>query len=57
VDTGGIDFLGIGNVLNTLVALIGTDPKLAQTMVSRSSELLRRILSDGATPTSTALLR
>ena len=37
------------NALNTIVALIGTDPKLAQTMVSRMSELLRRILSDGAT--------
>ena len=37
------------NALNTIVALIGTDPKLAQTMVDRMSELLRRILSDGAT--------
>jgi len=37
------------NALNTIVALIGTDPKLAQMMVSRMSDLLRRILSDGAT--------
>ena len=37
------------NALNTIVALIGTNPKLAQSMVSRMSELLRRILSDGAT--------
>jgi LytS/YehU family sensor histidine kinase len=37
------------NALNTIVALIGTDPKLAQTMVERMSELLRRILSAGAT--------
>jgi Histidine kinase len=37
------------NALNTIVALIGTEPKLAQTMVSRMSELLRRILSEGAT--------
>jgi hypothetical protein len=36
------------NALNTVVALIETDPRLAQTLVTRISELLRRILTDGA---------
>lgn len=37
------------NALNTIVSLIETEPKLAQTMVTRVADLLRRILSDGAT--------
>jgi hypothetical protein len=36
------------NALNTVVALIESDPRLAQTLVTRISELLRRILSEGA---------
>ncbi len=37
------------NVLNTIVSLIESQPRLAQTMVTRFAELLRRILNDGAT--------
>jgi hypothetical protein len=35
------------NVLNTVVALIGTDPPRAQRLVTRTSDLLRRVLSTG----------
>jgi two-component system LytT family sensor kinase len=38
------------NVLNTIVSLIESQPRLAQTMVTRFADLLRRILNDGATP-------
>lgn len=41
------------NALNTVVALIESEPRLAQTLVTRISELLRRILSDGAAPAVT----
>lgn len=37
------------NVLNTIVSLIESQPRLAQTMVTRFADLLRRILNDGAT--------
>ena len=37
------------NVLNTIVSLIESRPRLAQTMVTRFADLLRRILTDGAT--------
>ncbi|MBS0374412.1 MAG: histidine kinase [Proteobacteria bacterium] len=37
------------NVLNTIVSLIGSQPRLAQTLVTRFAELLRRILNEGAT--------
>jgi hypothetical protein len=36
------------NALNTVVALVESQPRVAQTMVTRISELLRRILNDGA---------
>lgn len=36
------------NALNTIVSLIETAPKLAQTMLTRVADLLRRILSDSA---------
>lgn len=35
------------NVLNTVVALIGADPPRAQMLVTRTSDLLRRVLSTG----------
>lgn len=35
------------NVLNTIVSLIETSPRLAQTLVTRFADLLRRILNDG----------
>jgi hypothetical protein len=35
------------NVLNTVVALIGADPARAQRLVTRTSDLLRRVLSTG----------
>jgi two-component system LytT family sensor kinase len=37
------------NALNTVVALIESDPRLAQTLVTRISELLRRIVGESAT--------
>jgi two-component system, LytTR family, sensor kinase len=37
------------NVLNTIVSLIESQPRLAQTLVTRFADLLRRILNDGAT--------
>jgi two-component system, LytTR family, sensor kinase len=37
------------NVLNTIVSLIEYQPRLAQTLVTRFADLLRRILNDGAT--------
>lgn len=37
------------NVLNAIVSLIESQPRLAQTMVTRFADLLRRILNDGAT--------
>lgn len=37
------------NVLNTIVSLIGSQPRLAQTLVTRFAELLRRILNEGTT--------
>ncbi len=37
------------NVLNTIVSMIESQPRLAQTMVTRFADLLRRILNDGAT--------
>jgi hypothetical protein len=37
------------NVLNTIVSLIESRPRLAQTLVTRFADLLRQILSDGAT--------
>ncbi len=37
------------NVLNTIVSLIESQPRLAQSMVTRFADLLRRILNDGAT--------
>jgi len=36
-------------VLNAIVSLIESQPRLAQTMVTRFADLLRRILNDGAT--------
>ena len=37
------------NVLNTIVSMIESQPRLAQTMITRFADLLRRILNDGAT--------